>query len=379
MKGYSIFIWVIICFTATSIYGQNRQDLENERMRVIELIEYTDSLVNNQEEDRIKSVEVLSALRAQIDQRNDLLDNTKQRIQIAELEIEDNQRSLEVLNNRLSNIEKQYKQVLRSKYLRKMTGSKWVTILSASSINDAFLRWNYYRQFDSYRLSKVDEIAKLKASVADKNEEIKSFALKNSELILEQERQNSELQSRISQQNQLVIDLQKDKSILEVQLNAIRKNREQLNVAIERKVLGKLRGNRDQIESVSTTNKNYKLTKGTLSLPVTNGFIIDESIGRYKDNLRGISIQVANNAKVIAISDGVVISSGTMDGYGKMIILQHGSYYSIYANLGNIQVSEGDEVTIDQILGTVSSSVKRLHFELWKGKYKLDAAAWLQN
>jgi len=59
-------------------------------------------------------------------------------------------------------------------------------------------------------------------------------------LIQEQQLQNSELQKRIGQQNDLVKELQKDKSILQSQLLAIKQSRESLNKAIESRVLGEL-------------------------------------------------------------------------------------------------------------------------------------------
>ena len=142
-------------------------------MQVIESIEATDDLIASSEADRQKGIATLVALRGQIDQRNTLLNNIKQSISAAEFEIEFNLAILDSLTQRVKSIKDQYAILLRSKYVRRLIGSKWITIFSTSNINKAFLRWNYYRQFDTYRESKIKEIESIQKIVAQKNKEIK--------------------------------------------------------------------------------------------------------------------------------------------------------------------------------------------------------------
>jgi len=234
------YILLLVLVTFGSLFAQDRLQLEQERMQVIESIEETDKLIAASESDRQKSLQTLAALRGQIDQRNLLLENIRKSIRTAELEIESNYKSIDSLMEKVADMEKQYASLLRSKYIKKRTSPSWLTILSASNINEAFLRWNYNRQFESYRNSKIEELSNIKSSMNQKNEEIKNYALENSVLIQEQQLQNSELQKRIGQQNDLVKELQKDKSILQSQLLAIKQSRESLNKAIESRVLGEL-------------------------------------------------------------------------------------------------------------------------------------------
>ncbi len=378
MKSCNFLLLLVWCTMSIALSAQDRDQLELERMQVIESIEATDDLIANSESDRQKGIATLVALRGQISQRNALLNNIKQSISAAELEIEYNLTTLDSLNTKVASIEDQYALLLRSKYVRRLTGSKWITIFSASNINEAFLRWNYYRQFDAYRQSKIAELETIQEVIARKNDEIKKYALENSALIQEQLRQNSELQRRIEQQNELLKDLQKDKAILQSQLSVIKEARESLNQAIESRVLGELSGANIGSDNSVSDETNPEIVKGEVILPITNGYVVDFSIGD-EDRIKTLSISAAKGSSVISIAPGRVVSIKSVNGYGKMIILQHGQYYSIYANLNTVDVKVGNTVEKSDRIGTVDTSVDNLHFEFWKDKVRLDAKAWLDK
>gem|GEM_PF-352297 len=379
MKGCKlILLFLFCCIISITLSAQDREQLEQERMQVIESIEATDDLIASSEADRQKGIATLVALRGQIDQRNTLLNNIKQSISAAEFEIEFNLATLDSLTQRVKSIKDQYAILLRSKYVRRLIGSKWITIFSTSNINKAFLRWNYYRQFDTYRESKIKEIESIRKIVAQKNKEIKKHALENSALIQEQQQQNSELQKRIEQQNELIKELQKDKTILQSQLLVIKEARESLNQAIESRVINELSGVKIGSDRGKSNESNPVIVKGKIMLPITNGYIENFSISD-EDKTSTISLSVAKGARVISIAPGRVVSVKDVSGFGRMIILQHGDYYSVYAKMNNVIVSVGNRVEKNTVLGSVDSTENKLHFELWKDKVRLDANKWIEE
>ena len=379
MKGCKlILLFLFCCIISITLSAQDREQLEQERMQVIESIEATDDLIASSEVDRQKGIATLVALRGQIDQRNTLLNNIKQSISAAEFEIEFNLATLDSLTQRVKSIKDQYAILLRSKYVRRLIGSKWITIFSTSNINKAFLRWNYYRQFDTYRESKIKEIESIRKIVAQKNKEIKKHALENSALIQEQQQQNSELQKRIEQQNELIKELQKDKTILQSQLLVIKEARESLNQAIESRIINELSGVKIGSDRGNSNESNPVIVKGKIMLPITNGYIENFSISD-EDKTSTISLSVAKGARVISIAPGRVVSVKDVSGFGRMIILQHGDYYSVYAKMNNVIVSVGNRVEKNTVLGSVDSTENKLHFELWKDKVRLDANKWIEE
>ena len=84
---------------------------------------------------------------------------------------------------------------------------------------------------------------------------------------------------------------------------------------------------------------------------------------------RGVDIAVPGGTAVRAMAPGVVSYAGTMSGYGRVIILDHGQgVRSVYAHLSEIHVRTGDEVAGRPVIGLSGSSGRvtgeHLHFEV---------------
>lgn len=71
-------------------------------------------------------------------------------------------------------------------------------------------------------------------------------------------------------------------------------------------------------------------------------------------------------------------------GYDNIIMIRHGEYLTIYANIAAIDVKTGDNVKAGQSLGTISADSNDnnrsiLHFEIRREKQKLDPEQWLRR
>ena len=72
---------------------------------------------------------------------------------------------------------------------------------------------------------------------------------------------------------------------------------------------------------------------------------------------------------VVAAGDGIVIGAGPVDGYGKLVVVQHAAgVTSMYAHLSKFLVEPGQRVTRGTPLGLVGSTGEstgpHLHFEV---------------
>lgn len=82
----------------------------------------------------------------------------------------------------------------------------------------------------------------------------------------------------------------------------------------------------------------------------------------------GMDIGVSSGTSVYALTDGEVIYSGTMSGYGNVVMIDHGSITSLYAHNSSLQVRVGQEVKGGQLIAysgnTGRSTGPHLHFEI---------------
>ena len=101
--------------------------------------------------------------------------------------------------------------------------------------------------------------------------------------------------------------------------------------------------------------------------------------GTYVDR-KGIDIKVSKQDAIRVIADGTVVYADTLNGYGKVVIVDHGDQYlSLYANAGSVRVRVGDDVGAGEPLGEASTGREtgQMYFELRRGKTPLDPLGWL--
>lgn len=119
----------------------------------------------------------------------------------------------------------------------------------------------------------------------------------------------------------------------------------------------------DNPKSVSITSPygmRYHPTRGTYSMHT------------------GTDFGTPHHCKIYTVNKGTVDFAGVNGGYGYCVIINHGEYYTLYAHLSQILVTEGDTVIKGQMIGREggqpgvdsyisvgTSTGHHLHFEAW--------------
>ena len=136
----------------------------------------------------------------------------------------------------------------------------------------------------------------------------------------------------------------------------------------------------------SPPHKNYlsgnnvsSPTKGTIVRPY--GKEIDPIYGTVTRN-DGIDISAPQGQTVYSVMAGRVLYADWFKGYGKLVIVDHGSgYTTLYAHLQDIYVTVNDMLVEGQPVGTVGSSGTLgevvLHFEIRKDGSAINPEKWL--
>ena len=128
---------------------------------------------------------------------------------------------------------------------------------------------------------------------------------------------------------------------------------------------------------------SFASNKGRLPIPVAGGYRIVSRYGQYNveglknvrlDN-KGLNIQGAPGAQVRSIFDGEVSAVFNVGG-SSGVMVRHGSYISVYCNLGSVFVRRGQKVSTRQPIGTLGPD-NVLQFQLRKEKTKLNPELWL--
>lgn len=235
-------------------------------------------------------------------------------------------------------------------------------LLSTSNISD-FLDRIYYQnliiQSDKAKMQNLRDEATRISSLKSKLEHEKRLL---SGIIGNMNRENANIENTIKQNKAMIEKIQKDKREYE------RSERE----------LKRLSDNLTAIIARSTRNSGVSVQGGFI-LPV-NGARISSPYGSrihpiFKTKIfhTGIDYAIAQGTPIKAANAGRVIYSGWYGGYGKVVIIDHGSCTgapttTLYAHMLNQNVKAGENVTRGQVIGFVGSTGystgPHVHFEI---------------
>ena len=137
---------------------------------------------------------------------------------------------------------------------------------------------------------------------------------------------------------------------------------------------------------------SFAQNKGRLPAPIRGSYSILRTFGvhqhsehnRVQVNSSGVDFGVNGDSRAYAVFSGVVSRVFVIPGYGTAVILRHGNYLTVYANLSSVAVSTGSRVSTGQSIGSVGaspdgSSGRLLHFQLWHERTKLNPLAWIKR
>ena len=419
---FLLFILSIVSVDAQS----NSSKLKKEQERLEAKISDTKSLLNKTKNSTEASLSELKLIESQIKFREELVANFDLQIRTAELEVTKKQEDIEELSLKLDKMKEQYKKMLIYAYKHRNKYGEMMQIISSESFYEARKRKKYIEKLAALQQQQVfiiqqnEELLKNEIEFIEEEKQRKLAVLlekkKEKDAILQdKEKQQAVYQTFKNKESELITQLQEDelqKEDLKDKINAaIRKEIEQANkkAAAEaakrkreaeeakRKEKERLAALAEKSKEASPTvdveasksetivfkdvnvnialDKNFQSNKGKLPWPVEKG-TITENFGKNAHptlenvftNNSGIDITTPKSAQVRAVFEGEVTSILNIPGAGKVVIIKHGNYRTVYTNLQNTYVSAGMKVDTKQAIGSLivstNSQFSIAHFEI---------------
>ncbi|MBL3581175.1 murein hydrolase activator EnvC family protein [Oleidesulfovibrio alaskensis] len=172
------------------------------------------------------------------------------------------------------------------------------------------------------------------------------------------------LQNKLSYRRKLQT-VQKSKASAEAELHNVLDVIRSLNFRLE-----KQRGGRD-----------IALLKGILPWPADGDVAVRYNL-KASPPVRGVGLRVHKNAPVKAVAWGKVMHNDVLRGFGRVVILMHGTdYYSLYAYLSDSFAEVGENVKQGAVIGTAGYypdvNGDGLYFELRFHQKAINPETWL--
>lgn len=382
----------VFLFALTSVAAQSKATLEKQRQELLQQIEATSKILNQTKLSKKTTLSDLETLENQITNRNKFISDIQSEILQTDETVSQLNNSIAYLDSSIVYLKNQYSELLKVSYRNNLLENKWLKLLNASSINDAFVRWRYIQQFENYTKAKLHDLSIKQKELGNQKEELDQIKSQKKKLVEIEEAQSKDLINEKSIKNELLQKIELTESQLKSSLNKQNKQKKQLNNEIEKIIqieIARVAENKTPAHQEYTTElaSSFEKNKTRFNWPLKNAKIISKFGKQAHPKLKSVTISnngidlISNtDSEVKAIFDGVVVGVASIPGFDYMVLVQHGAFYSVYSKVKNVVVTKGDQVKTHQMLGTASQNSENkysLHFELWQNKQKLNPELWL--
>jgi septal ring factor EnvC (AmiA/AmiB activator) len=400
------------CFLTSNFIAQTKSEkLKKDQVKIEKRIKNTKNLLDKTKTKAQSSLQELELVDAQIATREMLVRNFDEQVRNAEMDMIGKANDIKHIKSRQQVLKKQFRQMILHAYKNRNKLGKLMYVFSAKNYVEALQRNNY--------IEKMKEIEKTQFQLLTKNQQIiqGEYALISSEKTIKEQALNEKISEKAlieqdkSLKETLYQKLKKEEETLRSNLAKDEKEKQVLKTKINAAIQDELKKSQQPKKKKSTTKKqtkkeltptkkevntsikkepvetyyetpetstlgaNFSGNKGRLPFPVGSGTITEKfgtnphpTIKNVFTNNNGVDITTAKNASVRAVFEGEVTSVLTIPGAGKVVIIKHGNYRTVYSNLKDTYVNVGSKLSTKQSIGSLltheSGSMSIVHFEI---------------
>ena len=445
MKFKFHFLLVFGLFSCVYLNAQtSRKSLEARRTQIQKDIVYINRLLSTSKKKENNLLNDVRDLKKKISIREELITVIAKESKALGNEIYVNQLDINKYERDLEALKIDYAKMIYKSYQSKSQNSRIMFLLSSENFYQAYKRLQYMKQYTSFRKKQGEDIQlktlKLKnltdslqvkkdqkvALLSEKKKEQEEIEKEKKEqeiLLTEVKKKEGDYKTRIqkAQSEEDKIDAQIERIIREAIAASIRKRAAEAAAAAAKAAAAKGSKTTGSTASTASSSSNtssaaapastaassdkptFSLTaeakelasqfisnRGKLPWPVEKGYV-STYYGKQPHPVvtsatiqsNGVRITTSEGSKARAVFNGEVIAIQVMSGNQKAVLIQHGNYITVYKNLENVFVHNGEKVSTKQEIGTIFTDKVTgktiLGFILSKNTDTENPASWIYN
>lgn len=425
-----VFSFLVISPVFVQAQSKNsKKELEKKKKQINEEINEINKELEETKTGKKASLNTLVKLNVKLKKRQSLINTINMEINALNAGIRENENHVQNLKTDLERLKKEYAKMIVFAQRNQNTYSKLMFIFSAENFNQAYARLKYIQQYSEFRRKQADEIIKTQTKLIGKLNELKVQHQEKKMLLMSEETEKKQLSQEKNQQEEVLTSLQQKEKELKKQLEKKKRDAAELQLAIKRLIEEELKRKAEEeakalaakkakeaeekkdnktvkkedkkiVEKKATASTpaldevavalsaDFASNRGKLPFPVVKGVICEEygehehpAIKGFMMFNNGVDICVSKGTQVRAIFDGEVTGIADSPTGGKLVIVRHGEYLSVYSNISNVSVNIGQKVKSKQTIGTVlfdeDEGKSSMSLQIWKGQKTMDPSAWL--
>ncbi len=407
MKRFWSFlvVFLTVCnFSFAQQKTQQQRNLEKRKEEIATEIAQMERLLQQQVRLKGSAIDQIQLLDNKRYALESLIELTSNEVQLLQRQIAESNNRIDDLKDQIEVIKQDYEKVIVNSYKRKVEKNKWLFLLAADSFKDARRRWNYLLQYASYRTTQAERLVRKQEELQQISTTLEDQLKQKEEKVEENRRQQRVLIADREKQELLIANARKQERAYRRELADRDKERKRIDSEIDRLIREAIeKANRERLAKAKKANskdgfvltpeaealaKSFEGNRGRHIWPVEKG-IKSIGYGTYSDKLypalkhfnNGVTIATESGSKARAIYDGEVMNVMISRQGIKGVYVRHGDYITMYYNLQDVNVKEGDGVVAKQSLGTLHtdkvSGQTLLKFYLYKNTTRLNPEEWV--
>jgi septal ring factor EnvC (AmiA/AmiB activator) len=377
----------------TLLFAQTQQEkLEQRKAQIQKEIRENERLLQSVKKQEKSVTTQLVIKDNKIKLKENLIHTTERQTKLLNDDMYTNQLKINKLKKDLEELKKDYAEMIVKSYKSRSAQSRAMFLLSSENFLQAYKRAQYMKQYANYRKNQGEEIKAKADQLAVYNQKINVQKTEKQKLLEEKEKERLALLKEKEEQEVLIKAIRKDKSKIASEI----KKKQQESKTIDRQIDKLIReaiaaANKKTAAAVAKANPkattpaktkataeatkivltpegkivadNFRANKGRLFWPVEMGAITlrygDQPHPVHKSLVvhnSGIEITTEPGANARAVFGGEVSSVIKLSPVNKVVVVQHGDFFTIYQNLSSVNVSKGDKVSLKQTIGKIRTN-----------------------
>jgi len=304
-----------------------------------------------------------------------------------------NRLAIDMMENDLELLKKEYARSVVNSYKTGKVNTNLIYVLSARDFNQGYKRMKYLQQSAKFRRMETEIINEIKEQIESSREKLEEDLERIFELKQREEQQRNILVNERGRTNKLVQNLTNKEKQLQKELEEKRRIAKRIETEIARLIEEEKKKSAvsDMTPEMKLISNNFAENKGRLPWPVERGVITtkfgiqNHPVLKYvKEDNPGINITSSGQTEVRSVFNGVVSKVFSLTGANMTVIINHGRYYTVYQNLVEVRVKQGERIETKDLIGKVFSEVNSgnrsvLTFMIYDGTVKLDPELWISK
>ena len=314
-------------------------------------------------------------------------------------EIADNEDLINALEADIVQLKAEYAKMVQQAYKTRNASNTVMYIFASEDFTQAYRRMKYLQQLNEYRKEQAQAIVYTQKSLEKKREELERQRQEKNAVLNDQNQEKLTLNREKQEKEKKLEKLGSQEDVYRKELKEATRKDEELKQAISRAIKREIEllaeKNKSKTPNATVFKKspedlqleeNFVANKGKLPWPVDQGEIVTRFgqqahpfLKGVQINKNGITFSTTQNNKVRAVFDGVVSKIIIIPGQGKLVMVRHGDYITVYTNLRETFVRDGDVVKTKEEIGIIITDKGKTETEiqLWKGTEIIDPSLWL--